>query len=188
MSSLHLNPFEAGSRRIIPAVLIYVIHEGRVLMMNRVTRGAGADYHHGKWNGLGGKLELNESPIQGAMRELKEEANLSLPQTAFRCLGTVQFPNFKAARDEDWMVFVFRAELGSDLPPEALLDLISQIPDSPRAGDEGELHWIEAADVLGLNLWAGDILFMPLVLKGRPFHGTIWYEGEAVRDYWIQPL
>jgi 8-oxo-dGTP diphosphatase len=73
--------------------------------------GRPGDYHAGKWNGLGGKLEPDESPIEGARRELREEAALVLPPEAFRALGVLQFPNFKAHKNEDWVVWVFVAEL-----------------------------------------------------------------------------
>ncbi|MDB6017710.1 MAG: hypothetical protein JWR19_2199 [Pedosphaera sp.] len=33
----------------------------------------------GKWNGVGGKLERGESPLQAMQREFKEEAGLDIP-------------------------------------------------------------------------------------------------------------
>src|SRR4051812_2814241 len=98
------NAFETGERKVIPAVLIYAWRGDEVLMIRRDS-GRPGDYHAGKWNGLGGKLELDESPVEGARRELREEAGLDLPESAFRALGSIQFPNFKAHKKEDWVVF-----------------------------------------------------------------------------------
>ena len=38
------------------------------------------DDHFGKYNGLGGKLELDESVVEGARRELREEASVELDE------------------------------------------------------------------------------------------------------------
>ena len=36
------------------------------------------DINHGKWIGVGGHIEENESPEQAVKREVKEETNLDL--------------------------------------------------------------------------------------------------------------
>lgn len=164
------NSFESGARKVIPAVLVYAEREGRILMLHRNAKAG--DYHQGKWNGLGGKLENDESPLEAAVREIEEEAGLRLPPAAFTPLGTLHFPNFKPRKSEDWLVFVFLAELPTGMEPW------------PK-GPEGELAWISREQVLELNLWEGDRHFLPFVLEGRPFLGTIWYEGERVARHWI---
>jgi 8-oxo-dGTP diphosphatase len=169
------NAFETGARKVIPAVLVYAFEGPRVLLIHR--GGRPDDYHLGKWNGLGGKLEPDESPLEGARRELHEESGLRLPEERFRPLGTLQFPNFKAHKNEDWVVFVFRA----DVLPEEASDIHSQV-------DEGSLHWIAPEKVPELGFWEGDRHFLPFVMSGTPFLGTIWYEGQEVRNHWIQTL
>jgi len=177
-----MNAFETGDRRMIPAVLVYVKStDGMVLMIHRVD-GAGrvqvGDAHSGKWNGLGGKLEPDESPLEGARRELREESGLELAEGAFRSLGTLLFPNFKAHRAEDWLVFLFTARLGmraDEAPPLANCA-------------EGQLHWVAAEELAKLNVWPGDRFFIPFVIDERPFLGTIWYRGAEVARHWIVPL
>jgi len=169
-----VNPFESGARKAIPAVLVYARRSGRVLMIHRDARDQASDYHSGKWNGLGGKCEPDESPRQTAKRELREESGLDLAEESFRPLGVLQFPNFKAHKSEDWLAFVFTVD----------------VPDAAQVlgGPEGSLHWIPDSDVPSLALWKGDALFLPYVLAQRPFIGTIWYEGEEVSRHWIQVL
>jgi 8-oxo-dGTP diphosphatase len=174
------NAFEEGSRKMIPAVLIYAFDKNRVLLIHRVPQGAErtkTDYHLGKWNGLGGKLEADESPLEAAQRELAEESGLHIPLERFKPLGTIQFPNFKAHKNEDWMVFVFRAEVTEQ---EARAVRYSS--------EEGNLHWIETEKFPELGFWPGDRHFLPHVLEGRPFMGAIWYEGQEVRRHWIHTL
>lgn len=171
------NPYESGERKSIPAVLVYAREGGRVLMIHRNAPDRPGDYHAGKWNGLGGKCEVDESPLETARREFREEAGLDLLDMRFRALGTLTFPNFKPDKSEDWIVFVFEAEVSA-----------TEATSVSRKSDEGELHWVAEADLLTLNLWPGDRLFIPHVVSSRPFIGTIWYQGVSVSRHWIQPL
>jgi 8-oxo-dGTP diphosphatase len=130
---------------------------------------AQADYHAGKWNGLGGKSELGESARETCAREFHEEAGVSLSADRFSMLGVLQFPNFKAQKSEDWTVFVFSVELSPGESSKVL-----------RNSPEGSLHWVPAKDLLKLNLWPGDKHFIPFVMSHRPFSGAIWYQGNDV--------
>ena len=169
-----MSAFETGERKCIPAVLIYARAGERVLMIHR-TSGRPGDYHQGKWNGLGGKCEADESPLETAKREFEEEAGVSLSLEAFRPLGVLTFPNFKAQKDQDWTVFVFTAELSETWVAQVSRDNL-----------EGQLHWVLASDLLSLNLWPGDCHFIPFVISNQPFIGTIWYRGAEVLKHWVQ--
>lgn len=174
-----MNGFEAGLRKVIPATLIYVrSSDDRVLMLHRLGGSGGGkpgDYHSGKWNGLGGKLELDESCWAAARRELREESSLDLSEESFRLLGTLQFPNFKAQKNEDWMVFVFVARIARPAAEIAL-----------GSCEEGALAWVPATDLLSLNLWPGDRHFIPFVVGEQPFAGTIWYRGQDVEKWEVR--
>ena len=170
------NVFETGSRRLIPSTLIYVRHQGKVLMIHRSSADSRwLDFHEGKWNGLGGKCEKDESPLMAAQRELQEESGLNIPLAQFRSAGVIQFPLFKPHKNEDWLVFLFSVDL-EELPSTGLL----------KETKEGVLHWISDSDILNLNLWPGDLLFLPYVLQRKAFIGTIWYEDSRVKNSWFQ--
>lgn len=176
-----MNAYESGTRKLVPAVLVYArrLTEGasgrrEFLMIQRNARPD--DYHLGKWNGLGGKLEPDESPLEAAIRELREESGLEPPASAFRPLGILQFPNFKAHRSEDWVAYVYAA----DIPRGMML--------TPGGAGEGELHWVDEAQVPELPLWAGDRYFISHVIGGEPFLGTIWYRGDEVLRHQITLL
>jgi 8-oxo-dGTP diphosphatase len=172
--SHHPNAFESGERKVIPAVLVYVRCGERVLMIHRNAKDRPEDDHAGKWNGLGGKCEKDESPLETSWREVREESGLDVPLGQFQALGTLQFPNFKAHKNEDWIVFVFTAEVA----PNAVV----------QSGAEGELHWVRQTDLGALNLWPGDRHFIQYVMADIPFMGTIWYRGEEVVKHWVQEL
>ena len=171
------NAFESGELKVIPAVLLYAQQGSRTLMIHRNARDKSEDYHSGKWNGLGGKCEPGESPLETAQRELFEESGLNLQAGCFEPAGVLQFPLFKPKKNEDWWVTVFRV----NVPEAALASLIA-------TGPEGDLHWVENAKLLELRLWEGDKLFLPLVLQKAPFLGSLWYEGETVSRFWVTKL
>lgn len=173
-----MNPFESGERLVIPASLIYARWKGRVLMLHRNAKGP-EDPHHGKFNGIGGKFELDESPLEAARREFFEEAGVDLPAAAFRSIGLLHFPHFRPSKEQDWTVWVFLADFGGRDPKES--GLKERCP-------EGDLRWIEPGDLLGLPLWEGDKHFLPYVLEEKPFIGTFWYDGDALKKHWVAPL
>jgi len=174
------NAFQTGERKVVPACLIYGRAAGLVLMIHRHGRNekGAADTHLGKWNGLGGKFEPDESPREAARREFLEETGFDLRLEDLLPVGVLQFPNFRAAAREDWIVYVFEARMPSCRPVSGLL----------KDTREGALHWVPEGDLLSLNLWEGDREFLPLVAARKPFIGTFWYEdGRLVRS-WLQSL
>ena len=148
----------------IIGTLIYLLDRNskRVLLIRRDARPA--DDHYGKFNGLGGKLELDESVAFGARREVQEEAGIAMTSLILR--GTVSWSNFGPKREE-WLGFIF---LSDEWEGEPL-----------SANDEGSLVWIGLQRLLdacnqnsavraaaNLPMWAGDRHFVPLVFDDDP--------------------
>jgi 8-oxo-dGTP diphosphatase len=144
------------------ATLCYLRHNRHTLMMLRNKKAN--DIHAGKWNGLGGKFEPGETPEDCARREIREESGLHAESLAMR--GFITFPLFKD--DEDWYVFVFTATVATD-----------------RIGEcaEGELRWIPDDDLLTLNLWPGDRIFIPWLVQSRFFSGRLVYVDKALTSH-----
>jgi 8-oxo-dGTP diphosphatase len=115
------------------------------------------DIHQGKWNGLGGKLDPGETPEECAIREIFEESGLKVRNPQLK--GFLTFPHF--ANDEDWYAFVFVAE-----------EFEGELIDSP----EGVLRWIDDAELLELNLWEGDRVFLPWLDRRGFFSGKFVYQ------------
>ncbi|KNH31494.1 NUDIX domain-containing protein [Exiguobacterium acetylicum] len=59
---------------IIPAVKGIIIHEQRLLIVRR----AAADFGGGTWECPGGKIDFGELPVNSLVREIKEEAQLTV--------------------------------------------------------------------------------------------------------------
>jgi 8-oxo-dGTP diphosphatase len=150
----------------ILATLGYVFSPdgGRVLLVHRNRRPD--DAHFGKYNGLGGKLDVGEDVVTCMRREIREESGLECEHPALR--GTISWPGFGKG-GEDWFGFIFR------------INGFRGEPFTENA--EGTLEWVEIARVLQLPLWEGDRLFLPLVFGDDPrqFHGVMPYrDGKPV--------
>jgi 8-oxo-dGTP diphosphatase len=136
----------------------------RVLLIHRNANPN--DLHLGKYNGLGGKLDLGEDVVSGMRREIREEAGIEC--VALELRGTINWPGF-GKDGEDWFGFIFRVTAFTGTPLER--------------NHEGELEWVDVERVLQLSLWEGDRFFLPLVFdaNGRPFHGVMPYrDGRPV--------
>jgi 8-oxo-dGTP diphosphatase len=146
----------------ILATLGYVLSPDRthVLMVHRIARAD--DQQHGKYNGLGGKLDPHEHIVDGMRRELREEA--AIEATSLQLRGTISWPGFGKA-GEDWFGFIF------------VIDAFTGEP--PAENAEGTLSWIPRERLMDLPMWEGDRHFLPLVFDDdpRPFHGVMPYDG-----------
>ena len=49
------------------------------------------DWQKGFWNGIGGHIEKDETPIDAFVREFKEEAGVLLPKDKVSCFGVMRF-------------------------------------------------------------------------------------------------
>ena len=121
--------------------LCYAENGGRWLMMHRTKKDA--DENAGKWIGLGGHLQEDETPEECIRREVREEAGLELRNLRLRGILTFILP--------DWgneLTFLYTAEAEDTPLPEC---------------SEGVLQWIPQEQVMNLPLWEGDRVFLPLL-------------------------
>jgi 8-oxo-dGTP diphosphatase len=144
------------------ATLGYVRKAGETLMVHRIKKEN--DMHQGKWNGLGGKIEPGETPEECVIREVYEESGLVVRNPMLK--GLITFPGFN--QDEDWYTFLF-----------VITDFKGELIDSP----EGDLQWIPDEELLQLNLWEGDRIFIPWLEKPGFFSGKFSYKNEVLTDY-----
>jgi len=146
------------------ATLCYVTDKknNSTLMIHRVKKEN--DYHHGKWNGLGGKLERGESPEECAIREIKEESGLIVKDIVLK--GMITFPLFDGK--DDWYVFLFVTDSFEG-------ELIES--------NEGNLAWIPNEKLTKINLWDGDKIFIPWLSGDRFFSAKFNYNDGEFVDY-----
>jgi 8-oxo-dGTP diphosphatase len=150
------------------ATLGYVVSQDQkhVLMIHRDTRED--DYHFGKYNGLGGKLDPDEDVAACMRREIREEAGIEC--TGMRLRGVISWPGF-GRHGEDWLGFIF---------------LIDSYEGEPHERNrEGTLEWIERAHLTELPMWEGAQDFLPMVFDGDPrlFYGVMPYACGRMQSW-----
>lgn len=144
--------------------LCYIEHDNKYLMLHRTKKEN--DPNHDKWIGVGGKFEMNETPQECMLREVYEETSLTL--TSYSLRGIVTFISDKW---ETEYMFVFT---GSEYEGE-----VSEC-------NEGELSWIDKNELMSLNLWEGDKIFLKLLLEDKGFFSLkLRYRGDELVEHRI---
>ena len=131
---------------MILSTLCYIKKDNQVLMLHRMKKSI--DPNGGKWIGVGGKLEQNESPDECIIREVYEETGLHI-QPQLRGILTFILPKW-----ENELTFLYTS---------------NNFEGTIKECNEGQLHWIDKYKVIDLNLWEGDKHFLPKLLETNDF-------------------
>lgn len=126
------------------STLCYIQRDDKYLMLHRVKKEN--DINKDKWIGVGGHFEEGESPEECLVREVGEETGYKLTDYSFRGIVT----------------FVYGA-LGEEVVEYMHLFTGENVKGEPKTCDEGVLEWIPKKDVMKLDLWEGDKIFLKLL-------------------------
>lgn len=142
--------------------LCYIEKDNKYLMLHRTKKNQ--DPNKGKWIGVGGKIEAHESKEECLMREVFEETGLTLRAYQYRAKIY-----FYSDIYEDEIMYLYTA---------------SQFTGTMIDCNEGELAWIDKTDVMKLNLWEGDKVFLEKLLQDhmQPFELKLYYEGDKLME------
>ncbi len=122
--------------------LLYIIKNGKILLIEK-KRGLGK----GLYNGVGGKVEKGETPIQAAIRECKEEIGVEPKNVKWR--GVIEFINDGSVYS---YVHVFIAD-----------DYHGEI----RETDEAKPEWFPLDRIPYDRMWEDDKTWLPVILKEK---------------------
>lgn len=146
---------------MVLTTLCYIENQDSYLMLHRVKKDK--DVNQGKWIGVGGKFEADESPDECLLREVWEETGLRL--TSYRPRGILTFMS------EGWeseYIFLYTADCFE-----------GDIGECP----EGDLRWVKKEEIENLNLWEGDKIFFRLLNEGAPFFSLkLSYRGDRLEE------
>jgi 8-oxo-dGTP diphosphatase len=139
--------------------LCYIENDDKYLMLHRVKKEN--DINKDKWIGVGGHFELDESPQECLLREVKEETGLTL--TSWKLRGIVTFIS------DQWQteyMFLYTAD-------GFYGDMITC--------NEGDLEWVKKSEVYNLPIWEGDKKFFHLLEEtDRFFSLKLRYVGDEL--------
>ncbi len=145
--------------------LCYIETEDSYLMLHRVSKKN--DVNKDKWIGVGGHFEEGESPEECLLREVREETGFTLTSWKFR--GIVTFT--QEGYGTEYMCLYTADGFEGQM----------------KECEEGILEWVKKEELLKLNLWKGDLIFLKLLKDNAPFFSLkLSYQGdelvEAVLD------
>lgn len=117
----------------------------------------------GKWNGYGGKLEGDEKPVDGIVREIKEESNLDIPKDACKEMGVIDF-YFDDKEEWNQKVFIYR---------------IDDFTGEPEETEEMTPKWFPADQIPFEEMWKGDDQWMQYLIANKKFKGEIHFTDSG---------
>ena len=125
------------------------------------------DQNEGKWIGVGGKFQTNESPDECMIREVLEETGLGILHYQYRGIVT-----FVSNQYETEYMHIFTAD---------------EFEGTLQDCKEGTLHWVRKSEVLSKPTWEGDRVFLTKLLGHHDFFSIkLTYDGEKlieIEDY-----
>lgn len=126
-----------------PMTLCYLMKDHQWLMLYRNQKEN--DINEGKWIGVGGKVEPNETVEEGMKREILEETGFTANSLFFH--GILYFIYEKKEADK---IYVYSChDFSGNMHP----------------CNEGQLEWIDEDQILNLELWNGDRCFLEKMLN-----------------------
>ena len=134
-----------------------MIYDDNKILLQKVSKG--------DWNGLffpGGHVELGESFVKAAIREVKEETGLTI--TNPQLCGIKQFPT---DNDERYVVLLYKTnEFSGEL----------------TSSDEGEMLWVNREDLTDLQVAEG--LYETLKVFDEIHISELYYECDKDNANW----
>ena len=124
---------EKDAARPVPTCAAYVLHEGRLLLIQR-----GTEPNKGLWSFPAGRIELGETLFEAVKREAKEEAGIEIEP-----LELFQTHDWIARDDAGRVCFHY------------LVNLVRAryLSGTPRAGDDAvDTRWATEAHIAGLPM------------------------------------
>ena len=152
-------------RKMKLCTLCYIERDDKYLMLHRVSKKN--DINKDKWIGVGGHFEDLESPDECLIREVREETRYELKDFDFRGIVTFVYGKKNEEFIEYMHLFVGRNVVGE-----------------PIECNEGVLRWVDKKEVLNLNLWEGDRIFLRLLEERKDFFSLklVYGEDESLKE------
>lgn len=137
--------------------LLTLVKDGKILLSQK-KRGFGA----GILNGVGGKIEKGETPVQSLVREAKEEIGITVknPQD----MGMLVFDEIVKGKRQLVEMYLFYAE-----------DYDGEIIESDEVGNS---KWFDINEIPYDKMFEDDEYWLHLVLSGKRVKGTFVYDDD----------
>jgi len=143
--------------------LLFLRRNGQILLAMKKRR-----FGAGMWNGAGGKVEPGETFEQAAIRECQEE--LDVTPSLLQKVGELHFLDLPGV-DHYCHIYVTNTWRGE-----------------PQETEEMRPKWFDEDKIPYDQMWPDDSLWLPLLLDGKLFKGSITVNENTVQSYEIQEV
>ncbi|MEK7571191.1 MAG: NUDIX domain-containing protein [Patescibacteria group bacterium] len=148
---------------------VYLIKDNKMLFLVRKKKNDRM-HRQGVYLPIGGHVELGEGIEEAAIREVQEEAGVTIHSVTLRGIVYIRSQN---TGDYDNIIFLFTS---SDFTGE------------PVAGREGSFEWVDMEKLNEANLYEGDQMYLPLLQKHDFFVVEFLYKGFELVEHKILKL
>ena len=140
----------------IETTLLLLRRENQILLAKK-KRGFG----EGKFNGVGGKLEGEETPEMAMIREAQEE--ISITPTEYSKVGVMDFIEYFKGNKENLVFHLFVA---------------TEWIGNPQESDEMKPEWFDLDKIPYDNMFVDDRYWLPFVLEGKKINGFFEFDED----------
>lgn len=142
--------------KTLKTVLLVLKKENQILLAKK-KRGFG----EGKYNGIGGKLESEETPDMAMIREAKEE--IFVKPTEYKKVGLIEF--YEYVKGEKTQVLLY-------------LYIATKWEGNPKESEEVTPKWFEISNLPKEEMFPDDQYWLPLILEGKKIQGYFDYDED----------
>jgi ADP-ribose pyrophosphatase YjhB (NUDIX family) len=138
------------------ATLLFLFKDDHILLAMK-KRGFGS----GKWNGVGGKVETNESISQAAIRECEEEIEVKPIEIIEAAKLSFYFPEDRKSLNQT--VTVYTCKNWEGIPAET---------------EEMAPKWFNTSDIPYGSMWSDDVVWLPKVIDGEYINADFYFDSH----------
>ena len=147
--------------------LLFLRREDEILLAMK-KRGFGK----GRWNGVGGKVEVGESIEQAMIRETQEE--IGVTPVAFEKVADIRFDEYFKGEPTIMHVYVFTATEWTGEPIET---------------EEMAPMWFSIDAIPYTDMWSDDPYWLPQVIAGKKIDADfILDESDVILEHTIKEV
>lgn len=107
-------------------------------------------FGEGKYNGVGGKIENNETPDEAMIRETKEE--ISVTPTKYEQVGIIEFDEYYKGNKQNLVFYLY---------------FVYEWEGTPLETEEMNPKWFNINDIPYSQMFPDDKYWLPLILEGK---------------------
>lgn len=156
---MELEKYRANLDKPLKKCTLCLLRKDNQILLAMKKRGFGM----GKWNGVGGKKNENETIKEAAVRETQEEIGVLLKK--FSQVATLNFYFPSAPNEENWnqQVHVY---------------LVDEWEGDPTESEEMAPKWFNFKNIPFDSMWKDDIHWLPKTLNGNLLTGHFMFDKD----------